>query len=275
MKGCPLRCQWCSNPESQSSDPEIIFYEEKCIGCGECVKVCPLNESLRDSWPVDRAKCIGCGNCADVCYAEARKLVGRKVRVDEVLAVVKRDRVFYEQSGGGVTVGGGEPVQQSDFVAGLLERCRGEKIHTAVETCGFAPWKALQKVLKHTDLLLFDLKHMDTEIHRAYTGAGNERILENAKNASKIVKEMVVRLPLIPSVNSAPENIKNIANFIKTALTRVKKVDILPYHTIGASKMVRLGRAYPLDRLEPLKKKEIERAKDILESHGLEVTIGG
>jgi pyruvate formate lyase activating enzyme len=275
IKGCPLRCRWCSNPESQSPDPEVIFYDEKCIGCGECMKVCPLGEALRDNWPVDRENCTGCGSCVEECYAEARKLVGRKVHVDEVLGVVLRDRVFYEQSGGGVTVGGGEPLAQADFVAELLRKCREQKIHTAVETCGFASWQAMEKVLQYTDLLLYDLKHMDTEIHKKYTGAGNERILENAKKASKIAPEMVVRFPLIPTINSSQENIRSLAQFIRSELHRVNRVDILPYHSIGASKSIRLGREYSLEGIEPLKKHEIDKAKAVLESQGLRVTIGG
>jgi len=275
MKGCPLRCQWCSNPESQSFDPEIFFYEDKCIGCGECVKVCPFGETLRENWPVDRAECSECGSCVSVCYAQARTLVGRSVGVKDVLDVVLRDRVFYEESGGGVTVGGGEPLEQPDFVAALLQSCRDENVHTAIETCGLARWEALEKVLQHTDLLLFDLKHMNTETHKRYTGAGNERILENAKNASKIAKEMVVRFPLIPNVNSSQENIEGLAQFITASLRRVRKVDVLPYHTMGASKIMRLGKKYPMNDIEPLKKTEIERAKAILESYGLEVKVGG
>jgi len=275
MKGCLLRCQWCSNPESQSFDPEIFFYEDKCIGCGECVKVCPFGETLRENWPVDRAECSGCGCCVSVCYAQARTLVGRSVGVKDVLGVVLRDRVFYEESGGGVTVGGGEPLEQPDFVAALLQSCRDEDVHTAIETCGLAHREVLEKVLQHTDLLLFDLKHMNTETHKRYTGAGNECILENAKNASKIAKEMIVRLPLIPNVNSSQENIEDLAQFITASLRRVRKVDVLPYHTMGASKIMRLGKKYPMNDFEPLKKTEIERAKAILESYGLEVKVGG
>jgi len=275
MKGCPLRCQWCSNPESQSFDPEIFFYEDKCIGCGECVKVCPFGETLREKWPVDRAECSGCGCCVSVCYAQARKLVGRPAGVKDVLDVVLRDRVFYEESGGGVTVGGGEPLEQPDFVAALLKSCRDENVHTAIETCGLARWEVFEKVLQHTDLLLFDLKHMNTETHKRYTGAGNERILENAKNASKIAKEMVVRFPLIPNINSSQEDIEGLARFITVSLRRVRKVDVLPYHTMGASKIMRLGKKYPMKDVGLLNKTGIERAKAILESYGLEVKVGG
>jgi pyruvate formate lyase activating enzyme len=275
MKGCPLRCLWCSNPESQSKNPQVLFYEETCIGCGTCVEACPLCGSLRENWPVPRDVCTGCGNCAEVCYAQARKLVGKTVTVQDVMDVVLRDRVFYEQSEGGVTVGGGEPLQQADFTARLLKTCCGCSIHTAIETCGFGTLKSLEKVLEYTDLLLFDLKHMDTEVHKRYTGAGNERILENAKHASRIVKEMVIRLPLIPDVNSDETNIKNLAGFVSEELEGVRRVDIMPYHTMGASKITRLGREYPLSNIGPLTMERIDRTVRILEAAGLEVTVGG
>ncbi len=275
MKGCPLRCMWCSNPESQSPDPEVLFYEEKCIGCGACRDTCPVCGSLREDWPVPRNECTGCGDCVEVCYPGARELVGKSMTVEEVLDVVLRDRVFYEQSGGGVTAGGGEPLLQYEFTAGLFAACREQGLHTAIETCGFVPKNVLETVLRHTDLLLFDLKHMDTGVHKRYTGMGNERILENARFASKAAKEMVIRLPLIPDVNSDETNIKDLAGFVTEELEGVRRVDILPYHTIGVSKITRLGREYPLHDLEPLTQERIDRAVRILEAAGLEVTVGG
>ncbi|MBN2323100.1 MAG: glycyl-radical enzyme activating protein [Spirochaetes bacterium] len=275
MKGCPLRCLWCSNPESQSRNPQVLFYEEKCIGCGACYEVCPRRGSLLEDWPVPREDCTGCGCCVEVCFAGARELSGRVVSVREVLDVVLRDRTFYEQSEGGVTVGGGEPLLQYEFTAGLLRACRENGLHTAVETCGFAGKNALETVLQHTDLLLFDLKHMDTEVHKRYTGAGNERILENARFASKTVRKMVIRMPLIPGVNSDETNIEALAGFIKNELEGVERVDILPYHTMGASKITRLGGEYPLGDLEPLTQERIDRTTGILKSRGLKVTVGG
>jgi pyruvate formate lyase activating enzyme len=275
LKGCPLRCKWCSNPESQSTSFEIMFYKEKCIGCKECLKVCPCGESLEYEWPVDRIKCEQCGRCVDVCYTEARRLVGRLVSLDEVLKVVLRDRVFYKQSGGGVTVGGGEPLSQASFLAELLKKCKKAEINTAVETCGYAPWSQFEKFLRFTDVLLFDIKHMDTQVHREYTGVGNELILDNAIKASNIIDQMIIRFPLIPDINSSKENIHRLAQYIETGLHKVNKVDILPYHTMGASKITRLGRTYLLTELTPIKKEEIEEAKTILESYGLQVSVGG
>jgi pyruvate formate lyase activating enzyme len=275
MKGCPLRCLWCSNPESQSKNPQVLFYEEKCIGCGACYEVCPCCGSLRENWPVPRKDCTGCGGCVEACYAGARKLVGTSMSVREALDVVLRDRVFYEQSKGGVTVGGGEPLLQYEFTAGLLYACREQGLHTAVETCGFARQNALETVLRHTDLLLFDLKHMDTEAHKRYTGVGNERILKNARFASKVVQEMVIRLPLIPGVNSDETNIKNLAVFVNKELQGVRRVDILPYHTIGASKITRLGGEYALQNIGPLTQEQIDKTTGILKSFGLQVTVGG
>jgi pyruvate formate lyase activating enzyme len=173
-----------------------------------------------------------------VCYAEARHLVGRSVSVGERLAVILSDRVFYEQSGGGVTVGGGEPTLQAAFVSELLARCRREGLHTALETCGFASWRSLALVLKNVDQLLFDLKHMDPERHRELTGVDNTRILENARRAAARVGEMVVRLPLIPGCNTEASNLHSLGRFVSGQL-RVRRVDLLPYHSTGESKSVR------------------------------------
>lgn len=275
MKGCPLRCEWCSNPESQKRSPEIIFYEENCIGCGECVKACPFGELLKDNWPVDRDQCLACGKCVDVCYPEARKLVGRWMSVREVLDIALRDEVFYRNSGGGVTTGGGEPTYQAEFVAELLKECKEKGVHTAVETCGYASWERLHSIFRFTDLLLFDIKHMDTNTHREKTGVGNEKILINAEKAAKMVNEMIIRFPLIPKYNNSGENIHALGKFIKGKLPQVRRVDILPYHSMGESKSIALGRRYSLSGLEILSKEEIYRAKEILLSYGVQVVVGG
>lgn len=275
IKGCPLRCEWCSNPESQKASPELILYEEKCIGCGKCLKACSLGELLKKNWPVDRDQCLGCGRCVDVCYAEARIFVGRWMSVREVLDIVLRDEVFYRNSGGGVTIGGGEPTYQAIFVGKLLKECKEKGIHTAVETCGYASWEGLKRLLRFTDLLLFDIKHMDTDTHREKTGVGNEKILINARQAARMVKEMIIRFPLIPGYNNSRQNINAVGEFIKSKLPQVRRVDILPYHSMGESKSIRLGRRYSLGGLDILPKEEIDKAKEILLSYGLEVVVGG
>ncbi len=275
MKGCPLRCAWCSNPESQKTSREIMFHEEKCISCGACVDACPFGELLRENWPVGNEQCYGCGNCVDVCYAGARKLVGTWMSVEKVLDIVKRDNVFYRQSGGGVTVGGGEPTMQASFVSELLQECRAADIHTAVETCGHASWKRFSRVLEYTNLLLFDLKHMNTDIHRQRTGVGNERIVDNAIRAAKRVQEMIIRLPLIPDFNDSDEHIRDLATFIQQKLPKVRRIDILPYHSMGESKMVQLGRTYTLSGLRTLTREEIQRTEELLQSFGFETVRGG
>lgn len=275
MKGCPLRCAWCSNPESQKTSREIMFHEEKCISCGACVEACPFGELLEENWPINNEQCYGCGSCVDVCYAGARKLVGTWMTVGEVFNIVKRDMVFYRQSGGGITVGGGEPTMQAGFVADLLGQCRHAGIHTAVETCGHASWHRIELVLEQTDLLLYDLKHMDTDIHRQRTGVGNERILDNAVRAAKQVPEMIIRLPLIPDFNDSSDHIRELARFIRDRLPKVKRVDVLPYHSMGESKMVQLGRTYALSGLRTLGTEEVGDVERMLHSYGLETVRGG
>ena len=280
LKGCPLRCEWCSNPESQGSAPEIMFYEESCIRCGACLEVCPFGETLRSrgfrtDFSVARDLCAGCGRCADVCWAEARRIAGRRVSVEKVFAVVERDEVFYRESGGGVTVGGGEPSFQAPFVAALLARCGERGIHTAVETCGHASWKNLREILRHTDLLLFDLKHMDPEAHRAKTGVGNELILGNARRAAKMVKEMIIRFPIVPGFNDDPAHVRSLGAFVRKNLPEVKRVDLLPYHSVGESKSARLSRTYALSGLPPLAPERIRETESILKSCGLSVVVGG
>ena len=274
MKGCPLACAWCSNPESQKTRPEIMFFREKCLSCGACLEVCPNRELLKATFPRSPEACGGCGKCVEACYAEARHLVGRRVSVSEVLKIIASDRVFYEQSGGGVTVGGGEPTLQAGFVSELLASCRRAGLHTALETCGFTPWRNLQRVLRHVDQLLFDLKHLDPVRHRELTGVDNARILDNARRAVSRVGEMVVRLPLIPGCNDDEDHLHALGRFVKEELPAVRRIDILPYHSTGESKSVRLFRDYPLAGLHTQSKSEVLRAETILRSYGLEAHAG-
>jgi pyruvate formate lyase activating enzyme len=274
MKGCPLACAWCSNPESQKTQPEIMFFQEKCLGCEACLGACPNAFLLKEKFPRTPAACLGCGRCVEVCYAEARHLVGRRMSVAEVLKVIRSDRAFYEQSGGGgVTVGGGEPLLQHRFVTELLASCRREGLHTALETCGFSPWENMENVLRHVDQLLFDIKCMDPVRHRKLTGADNAPILDNARKAASRVREMVVRFPLIPGINSDEGDLRALGRFVKDELPGVSRIDLMPYHSTGESKSVRLFREYPLAGAAPLSRNEVLAAQGILESFGLDVHI--
>ncbi|MGA2481469.1 MAG: glycyl-radical enzyme activating protein [Spirochaetia bacterium] len=219
MKGCPLVCAWCSNPESQKRRPEIMFFQEKCLDCRACLGACPNAALLEEVFPRTPSACLGCGRCVEVCYAEARHLVGRSVSVADVMKVIRSDREFYQQGGGGVTVGGGEPLLQHRFVAELLARCRGEGMHTALETSGFSPWKNFESVLRHVNQLLFDIKHMDPARHRELTGVDNSLILKNARKAAGRVGEMVIRMPLIPGCNNDVGNLHELGRFVKEELS--------------------------------------------------------
>jgi pyruvate formate lyase activating enzyme len=252
-----------------------MFYEDKCIDCRACIESCAHGDVLRERWPVPLDLCSGCGECVDVCYAEARHLVGYWMTIEEVLGEVLKDRVFYEISSGGVTVGGGEPTLQPAFVSGLLSQCRDRGLHTAIETCGLAPWDTLDRILEYVDLLFLDIKHMDSVKHREMTGVGNERILENARRAVGNVEEMIVRIPLIPGFNNDSKNIGDLARFVTKELPLVRRVDIMPYNTIGESKSERLGRTYPMRGTPLLSDEEIHLAESILQSNGLEVRVGG
>jgi pyruvate formate lyase activating enzyme len=275
MKGCPLRCSWCSNPESQKRAPEILFFEENCISCKACLAACPEGEVIENYWPTDRDVCTGCGACVDVCYSESRTLVGENKSVTEILEKILQDKVFYDVSGGGVTIGGGEPTMQADFVSSVLKECRHNGIHTALETCGHTDWKNLAKILEQTQLLLFDLKHMDSQIHRQHTGVTNDLILMNAKRSMSKVEEMVIRLPLIKNVNDSHDNIKQLGLFIQNELPKVSRVDVLPYHSTGESKCKRLGTQYPLTGLEPFTSDEVSKVTNLLADFDLEVVVGG
>lgn len=242
LKGCPLRCFWCQNPESQDIKPEILFNKNICTSCGECVKACPNGASIlsETSVIIDRNKCTGCGKCVDVCPAQARSLAGKSLTVDEVMVEILRDKKFYDESGGGVTLSGGEPSVQFEFAVDILQRCKKEGIHTALETCGCVSWQILQQLLEYTDLVLFDVKCIDPKKHHEATGQFNELILENAKKIARL-KPMRVRVPLIPGFNDSEEEIKTIVEFVRRELGSIE-IDLLQYNILGEGKYSRLDR---------------------------------
>ncbi len=279
IKGCPLRCLWCSNPEGQLPRPEIMYFENLCSRCGACVRACPWGASvLRDGRVVVlRDLCKGCGTCVRVCPNNARRLVGGYVTVDEVLDEVIKDMKFYVRSGGGLTIGGGEPLTQPEFVKELLRRAReGYYIHTAIETSLYAPAEVVREVFQYVDYALVDLKHTDPVKHRVLTGVSNELILNNIRLVVDEMgerKDIIIRIPVIPGVNDDEGNLNGVAEFIKS-LRKEVPVELLPYHELGRSKYSALGMEYPLDKFKkvaPPSKDYMDKISSYLHSLGVKV----
>ncbi len=273
LKGCPLRCLWCSNPESQKGIPELGFIASRCVGAGvcggACLSVCPvagLHLDREDKPIIDRQVCDACGLCAKACREDALKVVGRDMSVDEVIAEVEKDRPFYRRSGGGVTIGGGEPLLQHRFTSDLLEAAHGVYLHTALETCGHAPWEHFEPVLKHVDLLQIDLKHMDPVRHRELTGQSNERIIDNLRRvlSVKSPQEVIVRFPVIPGCNDSMENIRDMAEFVMGL--GFKQIELIPYHRMGISKYAQYDMAYSLPECESPSESDMARLREIVPS---------
>jgi pyruvate formate lyase activating enzyme len=278
LKGCPLRCLWCQNPESQDLRPVIFFNAEKCTGCGICVEACPeaAIQITEGKSRTDRRRCTGHGTCAEVCPNEARSLMGRYMTAHEVFEDVNADAIFYRNSGGGVTLSGGDPVSQPEFSAGILKLCRDAGIHTAIETCGFAGWDVLKEILQHVDLVLYDIKHMDSARHREYTGVPNELILENARRICTELKlPMLARLPIIPGYNDSPENLKGCARFIADKLGTHIKLHLLPYHRLGETKYGLMEKSNTALSTAPPGDAHMEGLRLLFEAEGLTAVIGG
>jgi pyruvate formate lyase activating enzyme len=253
LKGCPLACRWCHNPESLMPEPEVQWVETRCIGCGSCIQACPngclnLSEGIVT---IDRACCQGCGDCAEACPTNAMELLGRTVGVDEMVAEVVKDRVYYEASGGGVTVSGGEPLMQPSFVAALLARLREAGVQTALDTCGFCAGDRLIGVLESVDVLLFDVKEIDRRKHRAWTGQPNERALGNLRRVAQYMTEqrpgmrLWLRTPLIPGATATCENLSGISDFIQRNLDGlVERWELCAFNNLCRDKYARLGRVW-------------------------------
>ena len=275
LKGCPLNCWWCQNPESQLSGQEMIFWEDRCIGCGACSTICPSGAiQIKNGIPVtEKEKCILCGKCIEKCPALAREMIGKKLTAEEIIKEVEKDLVFYEESGGGVTFSGGEPLGQSEFLESLLICCQKKKIHTAVDTSGYISWEILSKISSKVDLFLYDLKIMDNKRHKKYTGVSNELILENLKKLSSIHNNIFVRFPVIPGINDDYQNIKETGAFLSSL--KIVQVNLLPYHHIGVDKYRRLGRTYKLVTTQPPSEEKLSEVSAILRKFNLNVKLRG
>lgn len=276
LKGCPLRCSWCHNPEGQSPELELFFRADRCVHCGDCAKTCPNGAILfNETTPLTlKDNCRLCGSCVEVCQSRAREMTGRNMTVAEVIEEVEKDIVFYDESGGGVTFSGGEPLMQPDFLQDLLEACEEKGIHSAVETCGLAQTETLLRIAAYVDLFLYDLKIVDTGRHEKFTGAANSVILENLKVLSEHHPRIVIRFPLIPGANDDEENILETGRFL-ASLSNVREIQILPYHRGGTEKYRGLGRAYDLEQVKPPSAEQIHRSADMFRGFGLQVKVGG
>jgi pyruvate formate lyase activating enzyme len=266
LKGCPAHCLWCHNPESQSPKPEILLFPERCVSCGSCKSVC-----ANDTNP---ARCTVCGKCVDACPAEARQLAGRTMTVHDVMSEVTRDRVFYDESGGGVTFSGGEPLSQPSFLRALLSAAQDAQIATAVDTCGFAPQDVLLGIAPLVDLFLFDVKLMDPNRHLALTGIPLDPILSNLVALGGVHDNIWLRVPVVPGLTDSESDIEQIA-CLAASTPGIRRVNLLPYHRIGSSKFTRLGKSYELESVAPPAAAHMSMLAARFGARGVEARIGG
>lgn len=268
MAGCPLRCKWCSNPEGFDQKPKTAFYEKLCIGCGLCTTVCHVHNGINLNDPQQREKCDGCGACADICPKHAKKRMVVEKEVSEIVEEVKKHRLFYMQSGGGITFSGGETTMQRQFLDELSEVLYDMGFHLAMETCGYFDFDALKPILQRMDLIFMDLKHIDSVKHAYFTGVGNEKILENMKRLKEVSAEIVIRIPVIKGVNEDAENIAASAAFVHTHLPKAK-MELLPYHKFGFGKYEALAMATPDDTFATPTEEEMKALRKIIMDFGI------
>ena len=274
LKGCPLRCAWCHNPDAIDPRPEIAFIAARCIGCCACLDVCPRDAiSLADDRRIDRDRCDACLLCVDECMPGALSRVGETYTVGGLLTQVLRDLPFYEESGGGVTLSGGEPLLQHRFTAAFLAAAKQTGLHTAIETCGHVHWTHMEAVLRDVDLIYFDLKLMSAAQHRRWTGVGNELILANARRLVAVHPDVVFRCPLVPGCTASDANVAALIDLLSEL--RQRSVHLLPYHNLGEGKLARVDSPLRPLRLEPLADDVTQRIADRFEAAGISTVIGG
>ncbi len=276
LKGCPLRCFWCHNPETWRPEPEVQFFPARCVGCGACVQRCPHGvHVLADGCHhLQRELCRACGRCVETCYAEALAVCGRWWEPEELLAELLRDRPFYDQSGGGITLSGGEPLSQPGFCRRLLELCKGAGLHTAIETAAVCTWEDLAALLPWLDLLIVDLKHMDDARHRQATGASNRHVLSNLRRLARADRPLIVRTPVVPGVNDTPEAIADIARFV-SQFSNLLYYELMPFHRLAGAKYESLGLPNPADALEAPPREAMEALAQQARDAGVgEVRVG-
>jgi pyruvate formate lyase activating enzyme len=273
LKGCPLRCLWCFNPEGIEKKPEILVFKNKCIQCDECIEICPTKAiTIRDGYPkIDRAICDVCGECVSICPSLTLEICGTSMTVNEIVDEVRKDEVFYRRSNGGVTITGGELSAQPKFVTNLLRACKRE-YNTAVETCGFAPWAVLKEILELSDQVFFDVKHMDSKRHYQFTGVKNELILNNLKRASTLHHSITVRIPLVPGFNDASNNIRKTAEFVRSLKKNIK-IELLPYINFGISKYEMIGATYQLSAVKSPSPDLLKDRMDIIKDYDIDCCV--
>lgn len=271
LKGCPLKCQWCHNPESISAKPQLAYYEHKCIQCGECVLECPAHahELIDGKHFFDRCECTACGACEKVCLGQSLKFFGRIVSVEEACKIALEDRDFFETDGG-ITISGGEPLLQAEFCAELFKILKKEGIHCAIDTCGSVNWKKFEIVLPYTDLFLYDLKHVDENLHIEYTGCSNKLILENLEKLAKYNVPIEIRIPIIPAFNMDTETINAIGETL-SKLTNIIAIQLLPYHDFACSKYEAIGKTNIMPKVKLSSDKQMNDIADKLRKFNLPI----
>jgi pyruvate formate lyase activating enzyme len=277
FKGCNLNCAWCHNPEGISPKPEKMYAAAKCIGCGTCVDNCETHAITLTSHGIvtDESRCTLCGSCADVCPTKAIEMSGRLMTVPELMKIIVKERAFFDQSGGGVTFSGGEPLLQAEFLLELLDECGKQGIHRAVDTAGHVNTATLLEVARQTDLFLYDLKVMDPAIHEQWTGVRNDLILANLRTPAEAGAAIIIRFPLVGGVNDHEENIRQTATFITSLPGNLPEVHLLPYHAIAQHKYAKLGRPDAFLQMEEPGRESLENVAGWFAEYGIKVKSGG